>query len=214
MRYCPRCSLGSWWLRSLDFFGSFLELGFDPWGFFSLFLDHDGYDPWNFLDFFGSFPDLGFDPWDFFDSWVRSLGFLWFMGTTLGISLVHSLILMTSILGFLWFIPWSWWVRPLGFLWWPLGFLGFPWSWVRSLGFLCSWVRPLGFLGLMIYFQFGHDVFSTWKVSIVHSLILMASILGFLWFIPWSWWVRSLRIQDQGTSPLLRRQERSNKSNF
>src|SRR2546423_15085856 len=48
-----------------------------------------------------------YDPWDFFDSWVRPLGFLWFMGMTLGISLVHSLILMTSILGFLWFIPWS-----------------------------------------------------------------------------------------------------------
>jgi len=100
----------SWWVRSLDFFGSFLD------------------------------PD-GFDPWDFFDSWVWPLGFLWFMGTTLGF--------------------FDSWVRPLGF----------PWSW---------WVRPL----------------------------------GFLWFIPWSWWVRSLRIQDQGTSPLLRRQERSNKSNF
>ena len=80
----------SLWLRSLDFFGSFLGLdGYDPWDFFG--------DPWDFLDFL----DLGFDPWDFFvhgyDPWDFLV--LWY---------IFNLVTMYFRLEkFQLFIPWS-----------------------------------------------------------------------------------------------------------
>src|SRR6185369_570143 len=79
-------TLGISW--SYDIFSIWSRCIFDLKSFNCSFLDPDGFDPWISL--------------------VHSLIL---MGTTLGISLVHSLILMTSILGFLWFIPWDFFVH-------------------------------------------------------------------------------------------------------
>src|SRR6185436_5856155 len=59
------------------------------------------------------------------------------------ISLVHSLVLMGTTLGI------------------SLVTLGISWIFLVLSSILGSWVQLLEFLGLMIYFQFGHDVFST-----------------------------------------------------
>jgi hypothetical protein len=212
----------------LDFFGSFLDLGFDPWGFFSLFLDHDGYDPWIswislvhslILDSIlgislvcslilmgttlgiswislvhsltlGSILGIslihGYNPWDFFGSFLDpDVGFLWFMGTTLEISLVHSLILMASILGFLWFMGTTLGISLVHSLILMASILGFLWFMGTTLGIslVHFLVRPLGFLWFISWYDpwdfFGSfldpDGFNPW-ISLVHSLILMGSI--------------------------------------
>ena len=76
------------------------------------------------------------------------------MGTILGIFLIHG------------YDPWDFFGSLDGYD--PWDFFGDPWDFLDFLDlgfdpwdFFGSWVRPLGFLGLMIYFQFGHDVFST-----------------------------------------------------